>query len=156
MRTLFCILLTVAGLSSIIGQATGVRIFQEVGSFLFAPNPRVFCNDEMSVQLQLEIQTADQQQISVPMTHELYTRIHGPLARVNVYSHALMYSRFLEKPLYTQVLRYGICNGGPLAIDLGLPLNITKATFLISFRGTSRHDPYSSSIDCAREGEKIG
>ena len=57
---------------------------------------------------------------SLLVTPEVYSRLHGPYNRRNVYGAALAYGPVLPAELRDPVMRYALCGDAPLLRELGV------------------------------------
>jgi hypothetical protein len=82
------------------------------------------------------------------ITPEIYKAVKGPYNRRNVYGAALAYGPLLRKRIQTQrmqesVMRYGLCKGGPLREELGVPADATH----LSVRVTPVRPPARTDLE---------
>jgi hypothetical protein len=76
----------------------------------------------------------------IEMTPEVYSRMHGPYNRRNVYGAALAYAPVLPPELRDPVMRRALCNGAPLLREVGVDpraIRGTPAVVLEPLPGTS-------------------
>ena len=71
------------------------------------------------------------------ITPEVYKNVKGPYNRRNVYGAALAYGPLLRSRIETRrmqesVMRYGLCNGGPLREELGVPAEATHLSVSVT------------------------
>jgi hypothetical protein len=71
------------------------------------------------------------------ITPAIYKGVKGPYNRRNVYGAALAYGPVLREREETRrmqesVMRYGLCNGGPLRKELGVPADATDLSVRVT------------------------
>ena len=116
--------LFVIGLSNMCGYVFHVTALKGIGAALMmAPAPKVFSDvdglETFASTFTLLANGADSAKPSVVLTPELYSRLHGPYLRRNVYGAALSYAPRLPKELWTPVYCFGF--SGTLQRELGIP-----------------------------------
>jgi hypothetical protein len=82
------------------------------------------------------------------ITPEVYKRVKGPYNRRNVYGAALAYGPLLRtreetRRMQESVMRYGLCSGGPLREELGVPADAQD----LSVRVTPVRPPVRTDLE---------
>jgi hypothetical protein len=154
-RAIASLVLTALGLSSVVGVCIGSPLLSAAGRILlFAPQPRVFDDENISAEVKLEIHLPSGLRPIFRLDRATRRRIVGPLHRVDGYGHALLGARVVSARMRVQVLRFGLCNGGPLVRELDLPEGAVKYWIYMSYRSrpSVRTDILPLACDAAVAG----
>jgi len=154
-RNIAAALLLVIGSFQMIGYITGWKTLKGLGAASgMAPYTKVFCDvdglETFASSFTIEIETASGETIRREMTPELYGQLIGPYNRRNVYGAALSYAPRLPEKLWTTVFRFGLCEGGPLRTELGLPPDATRIKVVIQTKTDGRNDSWTLEAPCLR------
>jgi hypothetical protein len=126
------IFLVAVGLLQMTGDLVQQLVSEPVGKVLkglgaataASPAPRVFSAvrglESYSTRFFLEWEESDGTGHALELTPEVYSRLHGPYNRRNVYGAAVAYGPVLPAELRDPVLRYGVCGDAPLLRELGI------------------------------------
>lgn len=112
------------GLTQMTGELLGSRVLKGFGAVTtIAPCPKVFCdmNGFEPFAADFTITAGEDEQISIPVTPALYSRMNGPYNRRNVYGAAIAAAPILPEPMRRHVLDYAFAPGGALRDELGIP-----------------------------------
>jgi hypothetical protein len=116
------------------GEKAG-RAIKGVGMATTAsPAPKVFSSvrglETYSTRFYVEwIDRADEEH-SLHVTPEVYSRLRGPYNRRNVYGAALAYGPVLPRELREPVMRYAVCGDAPLLRELGIDPEQVKTVWI--------------------------
>lgn len=78
----------------------------------------------------------------VRITPAVYSRLHGPYNRRNVFGAAIAFGPVMDEQLWRSVLGYGLCSG-VLQRELGLPKEMRNTRFVLRTRTTGRTDEWT-------------
>lgn len=122
--------LLVVGLMQMTGDVFGVGWLKALGAATCAsPAPKVFSAvrglETYSTRFALEWDDNDGMRRSLPITSEIYSRLHGPYNRRNIYGAVLAYGPVLAtderaRPMFEAVSAYALCGDAPLLKELGI------------------------------------
>lgn len=144
---LFASVLFVFGLSSMTGYVLDIDALRGIGSAsLIAPAPKVFSDvdglETFASSFELRAPLYD---VQISLTPELYSRMHGPYLRRNVYGAALSYAPRLPEELWHPVFCYAF--SGRLQQELGIPTYPYSVEIRTNTRG--RSDRWSLEVPCS-------
>lgn len=125
--------LVALGLLSVAGALAGAGALSDLGRRLVAsPLPLVFGRQgglELTARrFELRLELTDGSTRTERGTPQLGARLRGPFARVAPLLGALTYFPVVPEPQRTALLRFALCDDGPLARDLALPAHVRSAT----------------------------
>ena len=148
-RTIFSIALTVLGLSSMLGRCSGSPLLSAAGRmFLFAPQPVVFADQNISAEVKLEVHLPSGIRPLFGLDRAMRARFEGSLHRVDTYGHALLAARAVPLAVRTQILSFGLCNSGPLVRELELPGGALRYWIYVRYRSRPSVRPEIVSVSC--------
>jgi len=135
--------LLLVGSLQMVGDACGILPLKAIGAALTAsPLPKVFSDvrglETFASDFTLLMTSPSGQQVSLPLTPEVYHRLRGPYNRRNVYGAALSYAPRLPRALWESVCCYGLVRPGPLLRELELPPDATQLQVRIETRTRNR------------------
>jgi hypothetical protein len=146
------------GLLQAVGWATGFSALRGVGQMSAAsPLPFVFSSfrgvETFAAEFEVELEKNDGTRVSYVITPELYSKLDGPYNRRNTYGAVLSYGPALDAPgerrLVESVLRYGLCNGGPLAWEFGEPEHVAKVRARVHSKTRGGRAPFHLELSCS-------
>ncbi|MEM9236534.1 MAG: hypothetical protein AAGB14_07125 [Verrucomicrobiota bacterium] len=130
-RNLIAILLTIVGMSQMLGHLSGVRALRGIGlASGVAPFPKVFCEadgyEAFAASYYVEGRLPNGDSWSRRVDPAWYARIRGPYNRRNVYGAALAFAPRLPEELREVVLEGSLSPDSAMCRELGLPEGITE------------------------------
>ena len=144
-QKVFSYLLIGLGSLQLLGLATGSQTVRGLGFATGAsPLPLVFSKfrgvENFTADFFIQVEFENGEHLETQLTSEMYSHLKGPYNRRNPYGAVLAYGPMLtekhEVAMRDQILRYGICADGPLAVELGYEQTIRSAK--ISFRSKTK------------------
>ncbi len=141
------VVLVAVGLSQLAGFVVGSQTLRGLGALSTAsPLPFVFSAfrgvETFAADFELTVEDVTGERRSVVITPQLYAQLDGPYNRRNAYGAVISYGPALDKPeeraMVDRVLRYGFCDGGPLAQQLGGGGTLRSATITVRGRSGDR------------------
>lgn len=157
-RIIASYVLVAVGLLQALGWATGSAALRGIGQMSAAsPLPFVFSSfrgvETFAAEFEVELEKTDGTRVSYVITPELYSKLDGPYNRRNTYGAVLSYGPALDAPgerrLVESVLRYGLCNGGPLAWEFGEPENVVRVRALVHSKTRGGRAPFRLELECS-------
>lgn len=157
-RTIASYVLVAIGLVQALGWATGFSALRGIGLMSAAsPLPFVFSSfrgvETFAADFEVELERGDGTRVRYVITPELYSKLDGPYNRRNTYGAVLSYGPALDAPgerrLVESVLRYGLCNAGPLAWQFGEPEPVAKVRAEIRSKTRGRRTPFRLELTCS-------
>jgi hypothetical protein len=146
------------GLLQAVGWATGFPALRGIGQMSAAsPLPFVFSSfrgvETFAAEFEIELERDDGTRTSYLVTPELYSQLDGPYNRRNTYGAVLSYGPALDAPgerrLVESVLRYGLCNGGPLAWQFGEPGPVLQVRAEVRSKTRGGRPPFRLELSCS-------
>jgi hypothetical protein len=143
------------------GEFSGLRFFSAlrgVGLMSVAsPLPFVFSSfrrvETFAAVFEVELERADATRVRYEITPELYSRLDGPYNRRNTYGAVFSYGPALTEPgerhLVESVLRYGLCQGGPLARRFGETAPVVKVRAEVRSKTRGGAEPFRLELACS-------
>jgi hypothetical protein len=143
-RNLAALLVGLFACTAMLGDALRIPSLKGVGAAsAIAPCPKVFCDtrglEAFASDFRLRFET-NGVAAEVELTPELYSKLHGPYNRRNVYGAALSFAPRLPEPLWRAAFAYALAPHGPLRKELGLPATATNLTVTIRTRTRGRSE----------------
>jgi len=147
------LLITILSLSQMAGYVLGIRSLRGIGAATcFAPCPKVFSDvdglETFASEFTLRGTDRHGRLVTIEITPEIYSRLSGCYNRRNVYGAALSYGPRLPEALWTAVFCYGLRPGGPLRLELGLPVDLRAISVEIRTKTNGRHDVWTLRAPC--------
>jgi hypothetical protein len=146
------------GLLQAVGWATGFSALRGIGQMSAAsPLPFVFSSfrgvETFAAEFEVELERDDGTKARFVITPQLYSKLDGPYNRRNTYGAVLSYGPALDAPserrLVESVLRYGLCNGGPLAWEFGEPDHVAKVRAEVHSKTRGGRPPFRLELACS-------
>ncbi len=146
------------GLVQAVGWATGFSALRGIGQMSAAsPLPFVFSSfrgvETFAADFEIELERVDGTRVRFVITPELYSKLDGPYNRRNTYGAVLSYGPALNAPaerqLVESVLRYGLCNSGPLAWQFGEPDPVVKVRAEVRSKTRGGRPPFQLELACS-------
>lgn len=120
------------GACQMTGFLVGSKAVRGIGAASAAsPFPKVFCSAPIHGEPNAELETFaseftliyqhEGQEVELPVTPQVYSRLAGPYNRRNVYGAALAYGPCLPPDLRRSIIKYALSEPGSLKGELGLP-----------------------------------
>jgi hypothetical protein len=145
------IFLLVLGLLQMTGDLLHLPILRGIGAATGAsPAPKVFSSvrglETFSTRFFVEWNDKTGIFHSVEITPDLYSRLHGPYNRRNVYGAVLAYGPILQtdertRGMFNSVARYSLCDGAPLLRDLGFDPENVYGSFVVRLEPRGQTNP---------------
>lgn len=142
-------LVVLVGLAQPLGELTGIRFLRVLGVGLASsPMPRVFHYQEIAIRMRLETRSADGEVTALELSPETLARVRGPMTRRLPYTLG-PFAR-LPRSVWHPIYAAGLCSGGPLARELGLPTDLRWAVFRIDYRAPVYPEERTLVVQCPR------
>ena len=137
----------VVGLTQMTGDLVGSRVLKGIGAATaIAPCPKVFSdlNGWEAFASTFEIIVEGKEEVSIPITPEVYARLKGPYNRRNIYGAAIAAAPRLPEPLWRSVFGYAFGPQGALRRELSLPETTTAIRISAETKTRGRHERWIS------------
>jgi hypothetical protein len=149
------LIVTAIGCTQMIGYVIGSRELRGIGAATCAaPFPKVFSDvdglETFASTFELSWRDPAGNEVSRPLTPELYGLLGGPYNRRNVYGAALSYAPRMPEPLWTAVFCYAFKPDGLLRREFGVPMEASDLAVTIRTRTRGRHDVWKLSPTCTQ------
>lgn len=151
------IALLALGSLQMVGYLVGSPVLRGLGlAYVASPLPLVFSHfrglETFAADFSIDVTTHNGEAIHVKMTPQLYAQLQGPYNRRNVYgalfSHGAMFNTPQEMALRDGILRYGLCNEGPLQHEFQLPASVDTATITVASKTAGKEHTFHYTIRC--------
>jgi hypothetical protein len=145
------------GSLQILGWALELPAIQRVGQATAAsPLPLVFSLhrgwESFSPRFAIDLRFADGSMEHVPIDPAAYSRLPGPYNRRNVFGAVLAFGPLLDegnrRAMRDAVLRYALCNDGPLARLSSRPGEVVGAIVTAAPRARGGGEVWTENVDC--------
>jgi hypothetical protein len=145
------------GLLSLVGFALDLPSVRGLGFATAAsPLPFVFSKfrgvENFAADFDITVTQRSGETHSFRMDQEAYAKLQGPYNRRNPYGAVIAYGPMLTQPkevaMRESVLRYGACNHGPLARELGLEGAVARLTIRFHSRTRGAQRSWEFAVDC--------
>lgn len=146
------------GLLQALGFALGSDVLRGLGAMTAAsPLPFVFSSfrgvETFAAEFEIELTRPNGERVRHVVTPELYAKLDGPYNRRNTYGAVFSYGPALDAPheraLVDSVLRYGLCDRGPLAQRFGEVEPIERVLVEVRSRSRTKPAPFRREIACS-------
>ncbi len=146
-RNLIAILLTLVGLSQILGALLDNRPLRGIGlASGIAPYTKVFCEadgyEAFAARFRIEGIDADGRRQGIALDPERYSRLAGPYNRRNVYGAALAFAPRLPDALRDSLIGAALADDSPLRRELGIPPELRDLRVVIIPREGEAEGPW--------------
>jgi len=144
-----CLLLGIGSLQ-MAGYLTGSRILRGAGlASGISPLPKVFCEADGYEAFAASFSLSgirDGRPWSMALTPEIYSRLHGPYNRRNVYGASLAFAPRLPQELRENLFTLSLAPNSALRTELGIPGGITGLKVIVTPRDGEKHGPWTYEI----------
>ncbi|QTN31751.1 hypothetical protein HZ994_05230 [Akkermansiaceae bacterium] len=144
-----CLLLGIGSLQ-MAGYLTGSKILRGAGlASGISPFPKVFCEadgyEAFAASFRLE-GMRDGDPWVMTLTPEIYSRLHGPYNRRNVYGASLAFAPRLPMELRENLFAQSLSPGSAMRSELGIPADVNGLKVIVTPRDGESHGPWIYEI----------
>ena len=141
------------GLIQVLGFLTRLDSVRALGKATVAsPLPLVFTSvgifESFATELTIELVFQSGGRLTVPVTSETYSRLHGPYDRRGAYAMLLVHAPLWPQHILNSIVGFGFCRDGPLARAFELQEDIAYLLINISSKADPDEGIWTRVVQC--------